>query len=41
MKNSNIVNIGIPIYDGVDSLDTIGAFQAFFLLSGGQNTGLF
>lgn len=36
MKNSNIVNIGIPIYDGVDSLDTIGAFQAFFLLSGGQ-----
>jgi transcriptional regulator GlxA family with amidase domain len=36
MKNSSIINIGIPIYDGVDSLDTLGAFQAFFLLSGGH-----
>lgn len=36
MKNNNMINIGIPIYDGVDSLDTMGAFQAFFLLSGGQ-----
>lgn len=37
MKDSTIINIGVPIYEGVDSLDTMGAFQVFHLL-GGEKT---
>ena len=32
------INIGVPIYDGVDSLDMAGAFQAFYLLRGAVPT---
>ncbi|WP_367393018.1 DJ-1/PfpI family protein [Lewinella sp. LCG006] len=37
MKNSAVINIGVPIYEAVDSLDTMGAFQVFYLLDGGTN----
>ncbi len=37
MKDSSVINIGVPIYEAVDSLDTMGAFQVFYLLDGGTN----